>query len=108
VGVVTYLIDESGTKLRDFPDPIGGRFDSAGDFDRLLTVLDPALTLWPTLDPYADSVLGSDRMSELLADLNRVAEHARYEIERRGLNRLRVLAERCANDPSLSLLFEGD
>lgn len=101
-------MDESGVRLRDFPDPNGGRFDAAGGFDRLLIDTRPDLTLLSTLDHYSDSVLQSARMPELLADLDRVAEYARGEDERRGLNRLRALAEQCADDRSLSLLFVGD
>jgi len=106
--MVAYLIDESGTKLRDFPDPNGGRFDAAGGFDRLLGEVDPGLNLWHTIEPYSDSTFRSDRMPELLTDLDRVAEYARNEDERRGLNRLRSLAYCCAGDGSLSLLFVGD
>ena len=106
--MVIYLVDESGIRLRDFLDPNGGRFDAAGGFDRLLTDAHPDLKLLSTFEPYSDSILQSAHMPELLADLDRMAEYARGEDEQRGLNRLRALAERCADDPSLSLLFVGD
>ena len=62
MSMIIYLIDESGQRVRDLPDPNGGRFDAAGDFDNVPHGANAGLTLWLDIDPYDNTVLGSDRM----------------------------------------------
>jgi hypothetical protein len=103
--MVVTLTDEKGVPLR-LPDPAGGTFDAAGDFDRLLGR--PGLTVWSSVEPYGDSVLGAAQMPALLEDIQRLAVEARSELERRGLDRLRVMAETCRSGSELRLHFGGD
>lgn len=52
--------------------------------------------------------MGSSQMPELLAELDRLSSHPVKPVERRGLDRLRVLAETCNGSSVLSLSFIGD
>lgn len=77
MGMIVYLVDASGTKIRGLPDPNGGSFDAAGDFDGLPYIPDEALTVWPDIDPCSDTMLGSERMPALLRDIDRMLGHVR-------------------------------
>ena len=46
------------------PDPNGGTFDAAGDFDRLLEFHEE-LPAWSSIDPYGDTVMDGERAIEL-------------------------------------------
>jgi hypothetical protein len=69
------LRDSKGRLDRAMPDPSGGTFDAAGDFDRFFDEtygghpdgLDlPALA---SVDPYADTEMQADVLDQLLADI---------------------------------------
>jgi hypothetical protein len=89
------------------PDPSGGTFDAAGDFDRFLTP-DSPLPVLSSIDPFAVTQLTSADMPGLLHDLDAAESEAKGGPEGRGLARLRVLAERCSGDDRLLLVFVGD
>lgn len=105
--IVAVLYDDEGQQVRALPDPIGGTFDAAGDFDRLLGV-DASLGVWSSLDPEGEVSLGADRARELLEELPTLIAASRPGVERRGLERLRVLSEHLAAEPSYVLTFLGD
>lgn len=99
--------EASGVVVRALPDPSGGTFDAAGDFDRFLD----DRTTYPALgsiDPYADVILDRSLLPQLLADVDAATSEAVEGREARGLRRLRVLAERCLADDALTLVVIGD
>jgi hypothetical protein len=92
--------------IRGLPDPSGGTFDAAGDFDRFLE--NPELPVLGAIDPYADTTLDVATMSGLLSDIAAALVTAKAGPESRGLLRLQTLATRCQNDSRLVLVFIGD
>lgn len=94
-----------GSVVRALPDPSGGTFEAAGDFDELLDL--PDLPFLGAISPYSDTTVGAAAMAGLLEDVNRALQAA-TGMTARGLLRLRVLAELCRSDRSLTLRFEGD
>lgn len=103
--IVVQLLGRDGKPLRRLPDPAGGTFDAAGDFDRLIE--DSTYPALSAIDLYAETIWHSSSMSALLADIEEALPVAKDGPERRGLLRLQVLAERCRND-DLALAFVGD
>jgi hypothetical protein len=106
MGLVVELRAADGTPITGLPDPSGGTFDAAGDFDRML---EPS-EAWPTLsgiDPFGDTVLSAVEMEPLLLDIDAALAVARSGSEQRGLLRLRFMAQQCQADGS-TLVFEGD
>ncbi len=98
----------SGELVTHLPDPVGGWFDAAGDFDRLIPATDANFPLLGRVDTYGDVELTSEEMPELIAEIDRVLPEAQPGPETNGLVRLRVLAVLCADIPGSSLLFAGD
>ena len=101
------LLDEMGGPVRETPDPAGGTFNAAGDFDTLLDLPGP-WQMWSGIDRYADTDLDHTQAALLLADLTRIRPLARTGIETRGLDRLATLARICAQSPGYTLRFHGD
>lgn len=103
-----------GHEVRGLPDPSGGVFDAAGDFDRFFDDsylgYDKRLDLprMRSVDPYGDTEMAAAAMPSLLRDIANVIPHAREGSELRGLLRLRVMAEQCAAQPGASLVWLGD
>ena len=107
------LRDETGQAITGLPDPSGGTFDAAGDFDRFLDqppygrVLD-GLPVLESLDPFGTTVMPSGVMARLIGDTVLALAMAEDGPERRGLLRLRVLAEECSTRPMSALHWVGD
>lgn len=101
------LRDNADRTVRGLPDPAGGTFDAAGDFDGLIGA-DQALPVWSSVDLYDDVTLTSQECGQLLNELPTLSARARSEVERRGLDRLRVMTERCCQDEALVVVFVGD
>ncbi len=101
------LYDEGGTQVRGLPDPSGGTFDAAGNFDGLVGV-DPSLTVWSSLDPDGEVLVRQAQAASLLAELPCLLSVSKPGPERRGLERLRVLTERLADEPGYVLRLLGD
>jgi hypothetical protein len=108
VGVNVVLKLESGKEVRGLADPAGGTFDAARDFDRLLSATDESIRMLKDVDPYGDTVFNALQMPALLTDLDRLTALDLAPIERRGLDRLRVMAERCRDEVHLYIWFIGD
>ena len=89
-------------------DPSGGTFDAAGDLDRVLPVADSSFALLKYVDPDGCAVFNSLQMPDLQNDLDRLAALDLAPIERRGLERLRVMADLCRSGSNLYLRFLGD
>jgi hypothetical protein len=101
------VLDASGKELRGFPDPAGGTFDAAGNFDRLVGC-DAALAVWSLVDPDRELRLTQEQSRSLIAEIAVLLDLSKAGPERRGVDRLRVLAERSSTDATLSLVFRGD
>ncbi len=109
MGVEVYLRDERGRELQGLADPAGGTFDAAGNFDRLVPRADDeTYPCWRAVDRDETTVFFSQEMPAFLLELARIRMSARSDLERRGLDRLRVMAERCLSDSALALWFCGD
>lgn len=108
------LRDRDGRPVRRLPDPSGGTFDAAGDFDRFVddsyfgNPTDLRLPCLESVDPYADTEMAADVMPGLLEELLLVVPLAKDGPEKRGLLRLKVMAEHCAGREGSSLLWRGD
>jgi hypothetical protein len=103
----------SGAVLKGLADPAGGTFDAAGDFDDALPLVARqrvAVTyrVLGSVEPYGSFEVGPDRMDDLLHDIALAATLDLGDVARRGLNRLRVMAERCRDESSLRIVFVGD
>jgi len=105
VPIVVELRTERGEVVRGLGDPSGGTFDASGDFDRLLPG-DGALLRY--VDEYGDTVFNKLQMNDLISDVDRLAAREDLKpIERRGLDRLRVIAETCRDAVHLYVWFIG-
>ncbi|GIE90710.1 hypothetical protein [Actinoplanes regularis] len=93
--------------IRQLPDPAGGFFDAAGDFDRLISRRNPAIQMLARIDPHGETRLGASQMQQLLAEVELLLTQATTGVEHRGLMRLRAIAERCAQERG-ELVFVGD
>lgn len=108
------LHDRDGRPVRRLPDPSGGTFDAAGDFDRFIDTSffgypeDVPLACLQSVDPYADTEMASDAMPHLVRDLLLALPLAKDGSEKRGLLRLKVMAEHCAAHEGSCLLWRGD
>ena len=89
MGVVVTL--EINGQVVSLPDPSGGEFNAAGDFDRLLP-FSPDLLLLSRIDPYGDVEFGSSDMAAIRDEVGSLVALARDGPERRGLLRLQTLA----------------
>ncbi|WP_328475019.1 hypothetical protein OHA21_17060 [Actinoplanes sp. NBC_00393] len=96
-----------GVPIRGLPDPAGGCFDAAGDFDRLLRERQPDCPLLSAVDPHGETSFGHHQMADLLGEIDGLLGLARPGPERRGLLRLRAMAERCGSEQQ-RLVFVGD
>jgi hypothetical protein len=105
MGVVVTL--EINGRVISLPDPSGGEFNAAGDFDRLLPV-SPDLVLLGRIDPYGNVKFGSSDMAAIHDEAEGLVGLAREGPERRGLLRLQVLAAYGSRIPGSVLRFLGD
>ena len=103
---VEVTLHRDGERLSGLPDPNGGSFDAAGDFDALIGSSD--LPILGSLDPYSDATLDALLIDDLIADVDNALETARPGPLLRGLRRLRVMAEMVKADESLTLHLLGD
>jgi hypothetical protein len=107
--------DPDGYLMRRFPDPsASGTFDTAGDFDRFFDdsyvgyLYELELPIMQSIDPYADTEMPFEVMPGLLDDIAKALAVAKDGPERRGLMRLRVMAESSASTPRSMLMWLGD
>ena len=114
VPIYVELRDGDGRPVRRLPDPSGGTFDAAGDFDRFVNESyiglgqDLDLSTLGKIDPYADTEMHPDHMAALLEDIAQVLPRAKAGPELRGLLRLQVMAKACAADPDSAMVWIGD
>jgi hypothetical protein len=97
----------AGELVRALPDPAGGSFDAAGDFDRLVPSRASECPLLGGVDPHGETCLDAAEMPALVAEIDLILRHARPGAEHRGLLRLRTMALHCAQEQG-SLVFSGD
>ena len=94
-------------RARRLPNPAGGFFDAAGDFDRLVSCEDPRLRLLGRVDPHGETRFSAGQVRELVVGVELVLAQAAAGAERRGLMRLLAMAARCAEEHD-DLVFVGD
>jgi hypothetical protein len=107
MGMYVVLV-RSAQVVTGLPDPNGGHFDAAGDFDRILPAGDERFVLLGRVDPYGDTVLRPEDMSGLIDEVDKLIDVSHQGSERRGLRRLRVLAAECRDTSDSQLRFVGD
>jgi hypothetical protein len=100
------LVDKQDQTQGAIPDPAGGLFDAAGDFDRL--GIDESLPLWSSVDPDTDTEFTAGQAGPLLAEVDRLRALARSGAEARGLDRLAALLARCQASTGLRVRFIGN
>ena len=113
MAIYVELRDELGDAATGLPDPSGGTFDAAGDFDRFLDrapygQVPEGLPVLESLDPFGTTVMPSGVMARLISDCARALTVAKEGPERRGLLRLQVLANECSRRPTSALHWIGD
>jgi hypothetical protein len=106
MGIEVTLWRGDGRRLTGLPDPSGGTFDAAGDFDSLLDSSD--LPVLGSIDPYGETTLNARHAAGLIREVDSVLDNPRGGPEARGLRRLRAMAEMCQTDQSLTLRAVGD
>lgn len=115
VSLYITLHDSTGALLRELPDPLGGTFNAAGDFDELLNA--GSYALLDSIDRFGRTVLSASEMvalaHEVVALLASVPEtkqvlHGRSGQAWRGLTRFQAMVELCRADESLTVEFLGD
>ncbi|MFG2059161.1 hypothetical protein ACGFI9_34605 [Micromonospora sp. NPDC048930] len=99
---------QGATHIDRIADPAGGTFDAAGDFDRLLPTCDAAYPILGRVGPHDDLDLDPATMPGLIAEIDRLLPAAHNDRERRGLQRLRTLADLCSRTNNGSLIIAGD
>jgi len=104
---ITAELQMAGRPIRALPDPTGGSFDAAGDFDRLIERPDRDWPVLGSIDPYGETRLVPAEMGPLIQEIDRLLAQARPGPEQHGLARLRVLALRCSQHDA-ELVFIGD
>jgi hypothetical protein len=97
-----FQIESGDGAIVELPDPSGGTFDAAGDFDDFLLGAGSDLPLLGQVDPYGDAHFTSDQARSLVTEvdqlLTRVGERrppesqGRPGMSRRGLLRLKTMA----------------
>jgi hypothetical protein len=100
------LQNERGEPIKQLIDPAGGTFDYAGDLDRIVLAGEGRVLRY--VDPYGDLVLNHLQVDELLMDVADIADRDLEDAERRGLERLRIIAEACRDGIHLYVRFIGD
>ncbi len=90
------------------PDPSGGIFNVAGDFDRLLPVSGKTFPVLARVDLYGDATVASGDLPALVSEVAVLLEQAKLGPERRGLLRLQALALAGQGKPDAVIRFSGD
>ena len=110
VGIDAVLCRENWSRISELPDPaLGGTFDSAGDFDRLVPMFDDtSFICWRFIDPHGKTVFNRHQMPDFIAELDRLMPDAKPGPERNGMLRLRMLASLVQSRPHQFLVLLGD
>jgi hypothetical protein len=96
------LEDEHGQKVEEVGDP-------TNLLQRLLpSPKDETFSCLRFIDPYGDTVFNQIHIATFLAELERISVAATTDQERRLLESIRELAERCRSEPHLYVKFYGD
>ncbi len=105
MGVVITL--EINGRVINLPDPSGGEFNAAGDFDRLLPV-SADLSWLGRIDPYGSVEFRSSEMAAIRDEVGGLLRLAKEGPESRGLLRLQALAAHGSRIPGSVLRSLGD
>jgi hypothetical protein len=100
------LRTKDGSVIRGIDDPAGGTFDAAGDFDERLGGVAPyRLLQYVDRRGQYNTVLNCAQMDDLLSDIEIALGNSAHPLARRGLERLRSMAQRCRDDGGLYIWF---
>ena len=90
------------------PDPSGGTFDAAGDFDRLLPLDEAAFPTLSRIDLDGIVEFGQPDMAAIVREVESMLPLTKTGRERRGILRLQALAARGSEIPLATLRVTGD
>jgi hypothetical protein len=107
VGVTSEVRDLDGRRVA-LDDPLGGTFDAAGDFDRVIPADRANLPARSSIDPYGEWVVPVDRLGALADEVAALRGDAKPGPEDHGLIRLEKQIEACLSRPDLRLILQGD
>ncbi|GAA0947771.1 hypothetical protein GCM10009554_44770 [Kribbella koreensis] len=107
MGIRAELVGAGGAVVR-LPDPAGGTFDAAGDFDELVPVDATEYPVLSQVEPFDDKSFSPAEMDRLIVEIDRLVVSATSDLQRKGLLRLRALALTCRDSPGSTLRFVGD
>ncbi len=105
---VDAVLRVGGELVVGLPDPSGGTFDAAGDFDRLLPLNPDAFPILSRIDPEGVAEFGPSEMAAIVDEAERVLALVKAGPERRGVLRLQALAAHGSGIPLAALRITGD
>jgi hypothetical protein len=106
MGVIAVLeIEDRPVRL---PDPSGGTFNAAGDFDSLIPFAESKFSVLSKVDPYGDTQVARSDLAALRAEIDLLVKEVSGSAERHGLLRLRALVDAARDEPAGVLRFIGD
>jgi hypothetical protein len=97
-----------GQRVVGLPDPTGGTFDAAGDFDWLLPLNQDAYPVLSRIDLEGVADFGPSDMAAIVGEVERALTLASPGPKRRGVLRLQALAAHESATPGASLRVTGD
>lgn len=114
--MLVFTLHSTSGELLTLPDPSGGDFDAAGDFDDVISRFASDVPVLASLDPYSSGVLTAEQASRVVAEVDvllkrigeRVADEQRPGQTRRGLRRLQEMALYASTQRGASLGWTGD
>jgi hypothetical protein len=105
---VDAVLRVGGEPVVGIPDPTGGTFDAAGDFDRLLPLNPDAFPILSRIDPEGVAEFGPSEMAAIVDEAERALASVEAGPERRGVLRLQALAAHGSGIPLAALRIAGD
>ena len=89
-------------------DPSGGMCDAAGNFDWLLPLDPKTYPILSRIDPWGEVAYGPEDMAAMLTEIDQLLAVAKEGPQRRGLLRLKALAEHGQDQLTSQLVVTGD
>jgi hypothetical protein len=105
---VDAVLHVNGQRVVGLPDPSGGTFDAAGDFDRLLPLSKGAYPVLSRIDPDGVADFGPPDMAAIVREVESALALTSTDRERRGLLRMKALAVYGSLTPGALLRVTGD
>ena len=105
---VDAVLHVHGQRVVGLPDPTGGTFDAAGDFDRLLPLSKDAYPVLSRIDLEGVADFDPSDMAVIVREVETALPLTSTDRERRGLLRMQALAAHGSLTPGATLRVTGD